>query len=226
MDNQIIIYGQNPSTGAITPINVSGTGQNATISYISNLQGASDFGTVPGTRIFGETLRYNTSTSKYDSRLPSYFCCNLSGGTGSFTAGTNYDILLNTSIGSGGGVWTRMNRNTSDNNGFTFSSSTGLTPASTTKYYKISAHLSYTSLNIGTADTVLSLLLFINNSEARRMELTYNADGSFGCSSPMEYIGTNISNIRFLLSSNFATSTPFSGTTLSTVNFSCSVIEI
>ena len=58
------------------------------------------------------------------------------------------------------------------------------------------------------------------------MELTYNSDGSFGCSSPMEYIGTNISNIRFLVSSNFATSIPFPGSTLSTVNFSCSVIEI
>lgn len=70
MDNQIIIYGRNPITNAITPINVSGQGQNTTINTtnVSSLDDLSDV-VVSGVGA-SQTIMYNATNSRFENRRP------------------------------------------------------------------------------------------------------------------------------------------------------------
>lgn len=70
MENQIIIYGRNPDTGIITPINVTGQGQNTTINT-TNVSSLNDLSDVIVSEVgASQTIMYNATNSKFENRKP------------------------------------------------------------------------------------------------------------------------------------------------------------
>lgn len=89
MENQIIIYGRNPNTGVITPINVSGQGQNTVITT-TNVNSLDDLNDVVISGVgASQTIMYNSSNSRFENRRPALN----DNSDVSFTGLSNTDIL-------------------------------------------------------------------------------------------------------------------------------------
>jgi hypothetical protein len=222
MNDNIIIYGKN-SAGTITPITLQGTGQNLAITYLEQIETAEDRGTKPSPRQTSEILCWNNSTLKWDSRRRDYVMISMSGALLAAAANTLYQLAVASGTSD---AWTSVTQRTSSiTSGITWSGTT-ISGLSSSKLYLVQGNLGLSSVNIGTADTVIGFSLATGGSQLVRSELAFNSDSSFGGGLNFSYLLSGNTSLQFRIISNAALGTPFSGTSNPCMTFSCSIVEL
>lgn len=221
MENQIIIYGKNPTTQAITPISVSGQGQNTTINYLESIETADDFGTVPNPRINGEQLFYNSSSQKYDSRLREYFSLGWWGQQRTYSSPQIRQILSPTVF------WNAYNYDLpgtfQGSSNFSLNTTNGVISGLTsTKYYKVDMYISLNSNNISTTTTWRLSLRDASSTTVRSGTIQCSTDDRFP-SLCISWIGTGTTTLLPLLE---LTTGSYSTTQNPDCQFSMAIMEI
>ena len=123
-------------------------------------------------------------------------------------------------------AWTSVTQRTSSiTSGITWSGTT-ISGLNSSRLYLVQGNLGLSSLNIGTADTVIGFSLATGGTLLVRSELAYNSDSSFGSGLNFSYLLSGNTSLQFRISANAALSTPFSGTSNPCMTFSCSIVEL